>query len=107
MSSTEKKVTAGFILLDADSNRLKNIEYKVTSTNGSEEQHVVEGKTNSKGETYEFVKPINTTVNLHVRLGNKNFKNVGRLTLPFVNNNLKIRAQVSAITLSSKLKKTR
>lgn len=105
MSGIKKKVTAGFILLDANSKRLKNIEYKVTSINNNKESHVVKGTTNSKGETYEFVKHINTKVNLYVKIGNNEYKNIAYLVLPSVNNKLKIRARVSAVLISSKLKK--
>ena len=55
---------------------LKNIEYKVTTVKNDKESHLVKGKTNSKGETYEFVKPINTNVCLYVKIGTKDFQKI-------------------------------
>lgn len=106
MSNSQKKVTAGFILLDANSKLLKNIEYKVTTVKNDKEKHLVKGKTNSKGATYEFVKPIGTKLCLYIKIGSKDFKKVACLLLPSTNKSkLKIRARVSAILIDSKLKK--
>ncbi|MFT5428589.1 MAG: lysozyme family protein/LysM repeat protein [Psychrobacter glaciei] len=106
MSNSLKKVTAGFILLDANSKLLKNIEYEVTTVKNNEESHLVKGKTNSKGATYEFVKPIGTKLCLYIKIGSKDFKKVNCLLLPSTNKSkLKIRARVSAILIDSKLRK--
>lgn len=106
MSNSLKKVTAGFILLDANSKLLKNIEYEVTTVKNNEESHLVKGKTNSKGATYEFVKPIGTKLCLYIKIGSKDFKKVKCLLLPSTNKSkLKIRARVSAILIDSKLRK--
>lgn len=106
MSNSQRKVTAGFILLDANSKLLKNIEYKVTTVKNDKEKHLVKGKTNSKGATYEFVKPIGTKLCLYIKIGSKDFKKVACLLLPLTNKSkLKIRARVSAILIDSKLKK--
>jgi len=107
MSNTQKKITAWFILLDAKSKLLKNIEYKVTAVNNNnEEEHVVKGKTNSKGATYEFIKPVNTVLYLYIKTGTKDFEKVAKILLPQTKRSqLKIRARVSAILIDSKLKK--
>ncbi|WP_201590379.1 LysM peptidoglycan-binding domain-containing protein [Psychrobacter fozii] len=107
MSNSQKKLTAWFVLLDAKSKVLKNIEYKVTAVNSNEEEeHVVKGKTNSKGATYEFVKPIHTKLCLYVKIGTKDFKKAGNISLPPVKENrLKIKAKISAVLIDSKLKK--
>jgi lysozyme family protein/LysM repeat protein len=106
VSNSLKKVTAGFILLDANSKLLKNIEYEVTTVKNNEESHLVKGKTNSKGATYEFVKPIGTKLCLYIKIGSKDFKKVNCLLLPSTNKSkLKIRARVSAILIDSKLRK--
>ena len=106
MSNSKKKITAGFILLDSNSKLLKNIEYKVTTVKNDKESHLVKGKTNSKGETYEFVKPINTNVCLYVKIGTKDFQKIACLPLPSTNKSkLKIRARISAILIDSKLRK--
>ncbi|MGP9493542.1 LysM peptidoglycan-binding domain-containing protein, partial [Psychrobacter sp. AOP7-B1-24] len=107
MSNSQKKLTAWFVLLDAQSKVLKNIEYKVTAVNSNEEEeHVVKGKTNSKGATYEFVKPIHTKLCLYVKIGTKDFKKAGNISLPPVKENrLKIKAKISAVLIDSKLKK--
>lgn len=105
MSNSQRKVTAGFILLDTNSKLLKNIEYKVTMVKNDKEKHLVKGKTNSKGATYEFVKPIDTKLCLYIKIGSKDFKKVACLLLPSTNKSkLKIRARVSAILIDSKLK---
>ena len=60
----------------------------------------------SKGETYEFVKPINTNVCLYVKIGTKNFQKIACLPLPSTEKSkLKIRARVSAILIDSQLRK--
>ncbi|MGP9600913.1 glycosyl hydrolase 108 family protein [Psychrobacter sp. AOP42-A1-21] len=107
MSNSQKKLTAWFVLFDAQSKVLKNIEYKVTAVNSNEEEeHVVKGKTNSKGATYEFVKPIHTKLCLYVKIGTKDFKKAGNISLPPVKENrLKIKAKISAVLIDSKLKK--
>ena len=106
MSNSQKKIAAGFILLDANSKLLKNIEYKVTTFTNEKEHHLVKGKTNSKGETYEFVKPINTNVCLYVKIGIKDFQRVACLPLPSTEKSkLKMRARVSAILIDSQLRK--
>lgn len=105
MSNNQSKITASFILLDANSRLLKNIEYKVTTVKDNKENHLVEGKTNSKGATYEFVKPISTKLCLYIKIGSKGFKKVTCLLLPSTSKSkLKIRARVSAILIDSKLK---
>lgn len=105
MSNNQSKITASFILLDANSKLLKNIEYKVTTVKGNKENHLVKGKTNSKGATYEFVKPISTKLCLYIKIGSKDFKKVACLLLPSTSKSkLKIRARVSAILIDSKLK---
>lgn len=106
MSNNHRKTTASFILLDANSNLLKDIEYKVTTVSNNEERHLVKGKTNSKGATYEFVKPIGTKLCLYVKIGTIDFKKVECLILPSTKKNiLKIIARVNAILVDSKLKK--
>ncbi len=106
MSKNQKKITVGFILLDSNSKLLKNIEYKVTTVKNDKESHLVKGKTNSKGETYEFVKPINTNVCLYVKIGTKDFQKIACLPLPSTEKSkLKIRARVSAILIDSQLRK--
>ena len=106
MSKNQKKITVGFILLDSNSKLLKNIEYKVITVKNDKESHLVKGKTNSKGETYEFVKPINTNVCLYVKIGTKNFQKIACLPLPSTEKSkLKIRARVSAILIDSQLRK--
>lgn len=106
MSNSQKKVKAGFILLDANSKLLKNIEYKVTTVKNDKEKYLVKGKTNSKGATYEFVKPLGTKLCLYIKVGSKDFKKVACLLLPSTNKSkLKIRARVSAILIDSKLRK--
>lgn len=106
MPNSQKKITAEFILLDANSKLLKNIEYKVTTVANEKEHHLVKGKTNSKGATYEFVKPINTNVCLYVKIGTKDFQKVACLRLPSTEKSkLKMRARVSAILIDSKLEK--
>lgn len=106
MSNSQKQITAGFILLDFNSKLLKNIEYKVTIVKNYKESHLVKGKTNSKGETYEFVKPINTNVCLYVKIGTKDFQKIACLPLPSTEKSkLKIRARVSAILIDSQLRK--
>ncbi|WP_058368556.1 LysM peptidoglycan-binding domain-containing protein [Psychrobacter sp. ENNN9_III] len=106
MPNSQKKITAGFILLDANSKLLKNIEYKVTTIANEKEHHLVKGKTNSKGATYEFVKPVNTNICLYVKIGKKDFQKIVCLPLPLTEKNkLKMRARVSAILIDSKLEK--
>jgi lysozyme family protein/LysM repeat protein len=106
VSNSQKQITAGFILLDFNSKLLKNIEYKVTIVKNYKESHLVKGKTNSKGETYEFVKPINTNVCLYVKIGTKDFQKIACLPLPSTEKSkLKIRARVSAILIDSQLRK--
>lgn len=106
MPNSQKKITAGFILLDANSKLLKNIEYKVTTVTNEKEHHLVKGKTNSKGATYEFIKPVNTNICLYVKIGTKDFQKVACLLLPSTEKSkLKIRARISAILVDSKLKK--
>lgn len=106
MSDNQKKITAGFLLLDANDKLLKNIEYKVVTVKDDKESHLVKGKTNSKGATYEFVKPKNTNICLYVKIGTKGFQKVACLLLPPTKKSkLKIRARVSAILIDSKLEK--
>ncbi|WP_201509895.1 LysM peptidoglycan-binding domain-containing protein [Psychrobacter alimentarius] len=104
MTNNKSKITASFILLDANSKLLKNIEYKVTTVKNDKESHLVKGKTNSKGATYEFIKPIGTKLCLYIKIGSKDFKKVACLLLPSTSKSkLKIRARVSAVLISSKL----
>lgn len=104
MSNNQSKITASFILLDANSKLLKNIEYKVTTVKNNKENHLVKGKTNSKGATYEFIKPIGTKLCLYIKIGNKDFQKAVCILLPSTKKNkLKIRARVSAVLISSKL----
>ena len=106
MSNSHKKIKAGFLLLDANDKLLKNIEYKIVTVKNNEESHLVKGKTNSKGATYEFVKPIGTKLCLYIKIGTKDFKKVSCLLLPSTNKSkLKIRARVSAILIDSELRK--
>lgn len=104
MSNNQSKITASFILLDANSKLLKNIEYKVTTVKNNKENHLVKGKTNSKGATYEFIKPIGTKLCLYIKIDNKDFQKAVCILLPSAKKNkLKIRARVSAVLISSKL----
>lgn len=104
MSLPKNKVTACFKLVDTTYAPLKNIEYKVTEVKGDKETHVVKGKTNSKGETYQFVRQIGTKVCLHIKIASRGYVKVQCGFLPSTRKNvLTITAKASALLLQSKL----
>lgn len=105
MSKDNKKITAVFLLLDKNNTPLKNIDYKVTEELNNKERHVIKGKTNSKGKTFEFIRSVGTKICIYIKIGTNELKKYSCLHLPDTKKDkLIIRAKVSAILVNTELK---
>lgn len=69
-----RKTTAEYCITDLAGTPLRNIAYKVTDIAGNK---IVQGVTNSKGRTYQFIKPMGTIVCLKVSYNGSSYQLIG------------------------------
>lgn len=94
------KTLAHYVLTDKRDNPLRNILYKVIDGNG---KPIVEGFTNSKGETYKLSRNKGSVVHLYVKINVAGYQHVD--TTYLASSSMEIREKFSGVVIDFLLEK--